>query len=269
VSVAAATDPDALLEPLRADAARAAILADVDGTLAPIVGDPADAAVLPEAREALVALAARYAVVACVSGRRSEEARRIVGVDELTYLGNHGLERLEPGAPGPRSAAVLAGHEDDAARFVDGLDPGRLGNAGLRLEDKGPIRALHWRGAEDEERADGVAAEIGAEAEGAGLALHRGRKVLELRPPVTFDKGIAITELLGDHPVRHALYGGDDRTDLDGFRALRERAASGGLDTAVCVAVSSEESPAELSDHADVIVRDPTGFAGLLRKLAV
>ena len=265
----AATDPVALLEPLRADAARAAILADVDGTLAPIVGDPGDAAVLPEAREALVALAALYPVVACVSGRRAEDARRIVGANELTYLGNHGLERLEPGAHEPRPAAVLAGHEEDAAGFVAGIDAERLAGAGLRLEDKGPIRALHWRGAEDEDRAERVAGEIGAEAEDAGLVLHRGRKVLELRPPVTFDKGIAITELLGDHPVRHALYGGDDRTDLDGFRALRERAAAGGLDTAVCVAIASEESPAELSDRADLIVRDPTGFAGLLRKLAV
>ena len=263
-----ASTSEGLIQPLRSDPARAAILADVDGTLAPIVGDPADSAALPEAREALVALAERYAVVACVSGRRAVDARGIVGVDELTYLGNHGLERLEPGASAPRSAAALAGHEDDAARLVAGLDRDRLEEAGLRLEDKGPIRALHWRGAQDEERAERVAGEIGEEAREAGLSLHGGRKVLELRPPVRFDKGIAITELLGDHPVRHALYGGDDRTDLDGFRALRERAASGGLDTAVCVAVASEESPAELSDRADLIVRDPTGFAGLLRRLA-
>lgn len=266
---APASTPDQLLEPLRSDPANAAILADVDGTLAPIVRDPARSAALPEARDALVALSARYAVVACVSGRRAIDARRIVGVDALTYLGNHGLERLEPGASGPRSAAALAGHEDDAAEFVEGLSRERLEDVGLRLEDKGPIRALHWRGAADEERAAGVAGEIGAEAEAAGLAIHGGRKVLELRPPVRFDKGIAITELLADHPVRHALYGGDDRTDLDGFRALRERAASGGLETAVCVAVASEESPGELSDRSDLIVRDPTGFAGLLRKLAL
>jgi trehalose 6-phosphate phosphatase len=262
-------DHDDLLAPLRADPGRTAVLADVDGTLAPIVARPGDAAVLPEAREALAALAARYAVVGCVSGRRAEEARRIVGLPELTYLGNHGLERLEQGAPGPRAAASLAGHEDDAAAFIGRLDPARLKAAGLRIEDKGPIRALHWRGADDEERAERTAREIGAEAERAGLALHRGRKVLELRPPVRFDKGIAITELLDDRPVRHALYAGDDRTDLDGFRALRERAASGGLDTAVCMAIASEESPAELSDCADVVVRDPTGFAGLLRELAV
>ena len=87
-----------LIAPLRADPGSAAVLCDVDGTLAPIVGDPASAAVPEETREALRALARRYALVACVSGRRAVEARRLVGVDELAYAGNHGLELLAPRA---------------------------------------------------------------------------------------------------------------------------------------------------------------------------
>jgi trehalose-phosphatase len=262
------THADDLLAPLRENPSATAILSDVDGTLSPIVEDPQAAGVLPGARDVLAALAARYAVVGCVSGRAALEARRIVGLDQLVYLGNHGLERLEPGAPASRSSAALAGHEDDAAAFFGGVDPGRLAGAGLRTEDKGPIRALHWRAAADEERAEAEAEAIAAEAEAAGLTIHRGRKVIELRPPVPFDKGAAITELLGDRPVRHALYAGDDRTDVDGFRALHERAASGGLDTAVCVAIASSESPPEVSANADVVVADPVEFAQLLGRLA-
>ena len=261
-------DSDRLLEPLRQAPGSAAVLTDVDGTIAPIAPVPGAAAVLPAAREALAALASRYAVVGCVSGRPAKEARRLVGIDGIVYLGNHGLERLEPAAAEPRAAAALAGHEDDAARFVAGLDRERLEGAGVRLEDKGPIRALHWRGAPDEERAEREAGEIAAEAQAAGLAIHRGRKVIELRPPVPFDKGVAITELLGDHPVRHALYAGDDRTDVDGFRALRERAASNGLDSAVCVAIAASESPPEVSSNADLVVADPAEFAELLGRLA-
>jgi trehalose 6-phosphate phosphatase len=260
-------DADRLLEPMRDDPGSAAVLSDVDGTIAPIAQEPGEAAVLPAAREALAALASRYAVVACVSGRPAAEARRLVGIDGLVYLGNHGLERLEPGAQLPRAAAALAGHEDDAAQFVAGLEGERLDDAGLRPEDKGPIRALHWRGAPDEGRAEREAEEIAAEAEAAGLAIHRGRKVIELRPPVQFDKGTAITELLGDHPVRNALYAGDDRTDVDGFRALRERAASHGLDSAVCIAVASSESPPEVSSNADLVVADPAEFAELLGRM--
>jgi trehalose-phosphatase len=261
------SETNGLLEALRQAPEASAVLSDVDGTLAPIVDEPGAATVLPEARAALGALASSYALVGCVSGRPAIEARRIVGIEGLTYLGNHGLERLDPGSPEPRAAVALAGHEEDAAAFLAQLDPARLEGAGLRVEDKGPIRALHWRGATDEERAGAEAERVAAEAEAAGLAIHRGRKVIELRPPVPFDKGVAIAELLSDHPVRHAFYAGDDRTDVDGFRALRERAASGGLDTAVCVAIASEESPPEVSAEADLIVASPAELAVVLSRL--
>src|SRR5207244_1564397 len=74
---------------------RAAILLDVDGVLAPIVARPEDARVPDETRAELRRIHGRYGLVACVSGRAGEDARRIVGVAELIYVGNHGLE-LEP-----------------------------------------------------------------------------------------------------------------------------------------------------------------------------
>ena len=78
------TDPDAILEPLRADPAAGAILCDIDGTLAPIVTDPEAAEVPAEAQRVLTELAERYRLVACVSGRRASAARRMVGVEALT-----------------------------------------------------------------------------------------------------------------------------------------------------------------------------------------
>jgi trehalose 6-phosphate phosphatase len=90
-----------LLAPLRERPQRSAILCDIDGTLAPIVARPQDAAVPAHPRQLLETLARRYALVACVSGRRATDARRMVGVDSILYLGNHGLERLEPGAEAP------------------------------------------------------------------------------------------------------------------------------------------------------------------------
>jgi trehalose 6-phosphate phosphatase len=263
-------DPAELLAPLRADPGESAVLTDIDGTLSPIATTPEDAAVLPEAREALDSLAERFAVVACVSGRSALDARELVGLDRLTYIGNHGLERLEPGGSEPVLSAALTGHEEDARRFIEGIDEDRLSDAGLRVEDKGAIQALHWRHAEDEERAEATAAEIAAEAEAAGLALHRGRKVLEVRPPVAFDKGSAIVETIADHvPIRHALYAGDDRTDLDGFTALRELANSGGLESAVCIAIASPESPHEVAAKADIVVEGPAAFVSTLRELTL
>jgi len=126
----------ARLEPLRREPSRAAILTDVDGTLAPIVERAGDAAVPATAREALAALSERYALVGCISGRRAEEARRLVGLDTLAYAGNHGLELLMPGDEAPRPDPSIAGRESEAAEFLAGLDGERLSALGLRQEDK-------------------------------------------------------------------------------------------------------------------------------------
>lgn len=253
---------------LREDVARAAIFTDVDGTLAPIVPRPEQAAVPARASELLARLGERYGLVGCVSGRRAEEARRLVGVEGIAYAGNHGLELLLPGEAAPRFDPSLQGREGDAARFLAGLGAADPAAAGLRLEDKGPIQALHWRGAEDEKAAEAHAHEIGAAAGRAGLELRWGRKVLELRPPGGGGKDAAVAALLAADGVTAAAYAGDDRTDLDAFRRLRELQAEGELETAACVGVLSAEGPAEIGEEADLTVEGPEGWLALLEALA-
>ena len=265
---AAMADPDEILEPLRAEPARAAILCDIDGTLAPIVQDPKEAAVPAATGKLLERLAERYALVGCLSGRRAIDARRVVGLDELAYSGNHGFELLLPGEDEALPDPSLAGHETDAPRFVASLDRSELTRVGIRTEDKGPIVALHWRGAPNEEAAESLAEGIASEAEGHGLVPHRGRKVLEIRPDVAINKGIAVGALIPARPLDAALYGGDDRTDLDAFAALRTLAGRGELRTAVCIAVASDESPPEVSQAADLTVSGPVGFVQVLEALA-
>ncbi|MGA1213698.1 MAG: trehalose-phosphatase, partial [Solirubrobacterales bacterium] len=75
----------------------AALITDVDGTLCRIVGRPERAVVPARARSALETLAERLGVVACVSGRPVEVVSRMVDVPAVTYIGNHGLEVIEPG----------------------------------------------------------------------------------------------------------------------------------------------------------------------------
>jgi len=253
---------------LRDDPAHAAILTDVDGTLAPIVLRPEQAAVPPRASELLAQLSERYGLVACVSGRQAEEARQLVGVDGIAYAGNHGLELLLPGEEAPRLDPSLQGRERDAAGFISGLRATALSEAGLRLEDKGPIQALHWRGAADDRAAEARAHEIAAEAGRAGLEMRWGRKVLELRPPGGGGKDAAVAALLATDGVTAAVYAGDDRTDLDAFRRLRELSESGELEAAFCVGVVSDEGPREIAEEADLTVDGPAGWLALLEALA-
>jgi trehalose 6-phosphate phosphatase len=253
---------------LRDEPARAAILTDVDGTLAPIVARPEEAAVPARTGDLLARLSERYALVGCISGRRAEEARRLVGVEGIAYAGNHGLELLPPGVEDPSLDRSLQGREREAATFVSELDPEALTEGELRLEDKGPIQTLHWRGAEDEKSAEARAHEIAAAAGRAGLEPHWGRKVLELRPVGGGGKDSAVAALLAIDGVSAAVYAGDDRTDLDAFRRLRELREGGELEAAVCVGVVSAEGPAELIEEADLRVDGPPGWLALLEALA-
>ncbi|MGX6447329.1 trehalose-phosphatase [Patulibacter sp. S7RM1-6] len=258
-----------LVAPLRAAPGRSAVLLDVDGTLAPITRHASETAVPAATREALRALAGRFGLVACVTGRRAAEARRIVGLDAVDYVGNHGTEALRAGASEPDVRPEVAAWEPRVRAVAAELlgDAPRARELGVWIEDKGPIQALHWRGASDEDEADALVAGLGERAEAAGLALHRGRMVLELRPPVAFDKGVAVRWLLGDGALDGGLFAGDDRTDVDGFRGLRELRDAGTIERAVCVAAVDEESPAAVADAADATVAGPDGVRELLAAL--
>jgi trehalose-phosphatase len=238
--------PDELLAQLAASPGKAGLFLDFDGVLAPIVERPEDAAPPAETRAELDRLAAKYAVVAIVSGRTSEDVRSRVGVDGVVCVGSHGLE-LEPQAD--RWRRVLAAFAADAPWPPD------------EIEVKGLAVAFHFRGSDDERRAVRELDAIAESAREEGLVARYGRKILEVLPPVASHKGTAVRRLLEEHELRRALAAGDDTTDIDSFAALD------GLDVALRVAVTSPEAPSALLDAADLVLDSTDEFLALLRKL--
>jgi trehalose 6-phosphate phosphatase len=229
---------------LAEDPARAAVILDVDGTLAPIVPRPGDARVPVETQSELRRLNERYALVACVSGRAADDAQRVVGVPELVYVGNHGLE-LDPDAP------LWQGRLQS---FLDGVD-------WPNVENKGLSASFHYRNAPDEQAAHRFLESVAARAGERGFVARFGRKVLEVLPAIAADKGTAVRRLLADRGLQRALYAGDDTTDLDAFAALDT------LDIGVRIAVASAEGPRELAESADLVVDDPADLLDVLRGL--
>ncbi len=260
------------LEPLRSDPSSSAVLLDIDGTLAPIVRHAADAHVPEATRALLIEIAKRYRLVGCVSGRRAATARQIVAIGTIAYVGNHGGELLRPGATRPELDPELAAWSGRVRDFAARALTAEHQRLRVRAEDKESIAAFHWRGAPDEAAAQDAVREIAVRAEEQGFAVHWGRKVLEVRPPVAFDKGLGVTALLNGGalplPTLHAaLYVGDDTTDLDAFRGLRSLVQAGKLTCVVCVAVRSEEAPRELMEEADLTIDGPEGVRRLLEAL--
>jgi trehalose 6-phosphate phosphatase len=297
------------LEPLRSDPSRSAVLLDIDGTLAPIVRHADDAHVPEATRTLLIEIAKRYRLVGCISGRRAATARQIVAIGSIAYVGNHGGELLPAGAIRPELDPALEAWTARVRTFAARVYTGEHQRLRIRSEDKQAIAAFHWRGAPDEDAAAAAVQEIAARAQEEGFALHWGRKVLEVRPPVLLDKSLGVAALLNGWPAPHdgtahegavparsgpaghggsepsdrgggrsatdapgaafraAVYVGDDNTDLDAFRGLRELVQAGTLAHALCVAVHSEEAPPELIQQADLTIDGPGGVRGLLEAL--
>jgi trehalose 6-phosphate phosphatase len=264
VSSAPLTDA---IAPLKQDPKHGAVLLDIDGTLAPIVEHAADAHVPEGTRQLLIEVARRYGVVACVSGRRASEARAMVSIGTISYLGSHGTELLRAGWT---ESVLDPGIEDWVRRiheFGREADTSDLRRRRVRLEDKGAIVAFHWRGAPDEDAARAAIDALASKAEAAGLRTHWGRKVLEVRPPVKMDKGVGILSFLEGADVDAVMFVGDDTTDLDAFRALTQLQEEGRVSHAIRVGVKSDEGPTQITEQADVIVDGTEGVQQLLALL--
>src|SRR3982751_6089288 len=137
---------EALLEPLRRAPRRSAVLLDGDGVLAPIVAQPEDAHMPETTRRPLIEVARRYGTVACVSGRRASDARRIVSLGSIAYLGSHGSEVLMPGAIAPVLDSELQAWTRRVQAFAHDAFGEKLRRLRVRLEGKEGIAAPPLRG---------------------------------------------------------------------------------------------------------------------------
>jgi trehalose 6-phosphate phosphatase len=255
------------LDPLRDAPEVSAVLCDVDGTLAPIVSRPEDAELIEGAREPLTALRGRMRLVGFVSGRALHDAMDLVGLPGYAYAGNHGMEMCHQGGS-PALAPGVARHLPAIAHFAALWPAARVAETGIRLEEKGATLSYHARGAPDPAAAASMLQAIADDARAAGLIPRPGREVMEIRPGVRIDKGTAVRALLARSGARRAVYFGDDWTDADAWRALRELRGEGVLETSVAVAVASGEVPGEVTAQADHTLDGPEGVVLALRHLA-
>src|SRR5262249_37829245 len=211
--------------------------------LAPIVARPEDARVPDATRSELRRLAARYGLVACVTGRTGEVARAIVGVPELTYVGEHGLE-LDPEAEAWRQRIRSFG-----------------AHAPWPVEEKPLSAAFHYRTATDRAAAKQQLEQVESDARAEGFRTRWGRLVLEVLPPIEASKRTAVEHLLARTNLRRALYAGDDTAELHAFAALHA------LQLAVPVALAWAGAPRARRQRADVVLDAPAARAALLAHL--
>jgi len=237
------------------------LLLDVDGTLAPIAPRPSLARVPDQTREVLTVLARHPRVrVVLVSGRAAHDARRMVSVESVWTIGNHGAEIIDPNGIVTVDPSV-ARYAEPLRRAVQTLEPVLDQLDGVILEDKQWTLSIHYRLADDAvmPRLEALVAEA---AEDAGLIVMAGKEVFEVRPPVNVDKGTAVrrvAEQLGAFGAESSLlFAGDDRTDEDAFRMLRAE-----LPRAITIHVGDNTNTA-----AEFTLATPARVHALLERIA-
>jgi alpha,alpha-trehalase len=233
------------------------VFLDYDGTLTPIVDDPAQALLPQETHEVVQRLAGRC-TVAIVSGRDLDDVRDMVQIEGIAYAGSHGFDIIGPDAQHC--------NQERWHRFLEPLDMAQeelrrsLNDIpGARVERKRFAIAVHYRAVDDalvdelERRVNSV---VSRHPE---LRKTGGKKIFELRPNIDWDKGKALLFLLealhlpGDGTV--PVFIGDDVTDEDGFRAIRN--------SGIAIAVGQEDRQTE----AHYALRDPDETRAFLEKL--
>jgi trehalose 6-phosphate phosphatase len=240
-----------------------AVLTDIDGTLAPIVPTPDMSEVSEELRDLLRLLSEKYLLVAGISGRKTEDAFDLIGLEDVLYFGNHGFEILRDGEVEviPEALPYL-----EKVQELERLAKEELSPQGAFVEEKGITASVHYRNA-PREVGERCVEFVKREGERLGLRITVGRGVVEARPPIRADKGTAVRTLVEEYGPERAMFLGDDTTDLDAFRELEKLREEGVLREILRVGVASDEGPPEIETEADIVVDGVDDVAGVLRAL--
>lgn len=237
------------------------LFTDIDGTISPITTSPEAASLLPGIRDLLLQARSAFDVVGVISGRAVPDAVRLVQIPQIIYVGSHGLQQLDP-------ADTRSGRVEDAIRVrADDNDVREIAVAlarieaalsqrlpGMMIEHKQVSGSIHVRNTPDPDAAEELVFALAREvAVPRHLRVTRGKRVVEILPSASIDKGTTLTRLVQEHHLASVFYLGDDRSDIDAFAALKVLGESGET-RGVSIAVLHEEAPEGLADKATVVL---------------
>ncbi|KAG9153095.1 hypothetical protein Leryth_012358 [Lithospermum erythrorhizon] len=215
---------------------------DYDGTLSPIVEDPDRAFMANEMRQA-VRDVSKYFPTAIVSGRCIAKVFNFVRLEEVYYAGSHGMDIKGPGKLGhldkKENQALLCQPARESLPMIDEVYKKLVEKTtyigGAKVENNKFCLAVHFRCVDEKrwvELADHVRSIL---KEYPKLRISQGRKVLEIRPNIKWDKGNAVEFLLeslgydANSNDVFAIFIGDDLTDEDAFKVLRNSRQGSGI----------------------------------------
>ncbi|KAF8032848.1 hypothetical protein BT93_D1665 [Corymbia citriodora subsp. variegata] len=256
-----------------------AMFLDYDGVLSPIVDDP-DCALMSDDMRVAVKNVADHFPTAIISGRSRDKVYDLVGLTELYYAGSHGMDIM-----GPVNNSVSNDHPscvkstDQQGKEVNLFQPAReflpvidevfrtlventKGIKGAKVENHKFCASVHYRNVDEKNWPVIAQCVHDILKEYPRLRLTHGRKVLEVRPVIDWNKGKAVEFLLDSLGLSDSedvlpIYIGDDKTDEDAFKVLRE----GNFGFGILVSSTPKETSAVYS------LKDPSEVMEFLKSL--
>lgn len=256
-----------------------AVFLDYDGTLTPIVDDP-DRAIMSNAMRSAVRNVAKYFPTAIISGRSCDKVYELVGLTELYYAGSHGMDIMGPvrnSASGDHPNCIKS--TDQQGKEVNLFQPASAFTSmidevfrtlvesskdikGAKVENHKFCASVHYRNVDEKSWPTIAQCVHDVLKDYPRLRLTHGRKVLEVRPEIDWNKGKAVEFLLESLGLSNSdnvlpIFIGDDRTDEDAFKVLRQ----GNLGYGILV------SPVPKESNASYSLRDPSEVLEFLKSL--
>lgn len=205
---------------------------DYDGTLTPIVSKPELAILSYRTRHLLKKLINQnWSRVAVISGRSLRDVKKLVNLRGIIYAGNHGLELEGPGLKYVNKKALIFKKYQDA--IYSQLVASLRAYSRIFIEHKGLTLSIHYRLEKNKNTLKKVFKVIDSTTSSyvrrKNLIITHGKKVVEIKPRISWNKGKIVLWLLKylnrKESLRNVLpiYLGDDTTDEDAFRVLKKR----------------------------------------------
>lgn len=196
------------------------VFLDYDGTLTPIVDRPQDAHLSSVMKESILQLCKNYLTI-IISGRELSNLKEKVGVETLFYAGNHGFEFESP-KNFNFSYEIGKEYIEDIQSIFKKIYSILKDVKGCIIENKKFTLSIHYR-LVHETNYELISSTIDFLLPSyPKLSRHAGKKVIEIRPNIPWNKGIFSINLLKnmkkDNPNVIPIYIGDDLTDEDAFQ---------------------------------------------------
>ena len=232
---------------------KTAIITDIDGTISQIVPTPMEAIVSTDMKNIIKKLAKKFEFTGVMTGRSIENALDMMKNKNLIYIGNHGLEQFKNGKISiePEVKKYIPVIKKLALKIQNKLDNYDC----ILFQDKNLSFTVHYRLCDNGDKIRQKALDVIASIKDSkSLKITEGRKVIEIRPPIGYDKGTILQKFIFDNNIKKIIYLGDDITDSDAFNKLKELKMEEKVET-VSIVVNSNETPDYVKESADFFLK--------------